>query len=363
MSKGSLKIFGWMGVVILILIAGAVAGRGVVYALTQNQAGGSTGQLIPPEPGLVIVSVILDSPAAQAGVKRGDILLKIDDQPTDTFGQLMGYLQSRAVGDQVTLTLTHGDEERTFTLSLGDRNGRPYLGVVPYRGLLPRMNPVEQGLGGVTVINVTPDSPAAQAGLQPGDAILAVDGQNIDFQHSLPDLIAVHQPGEMVTLTVKSPGVEARQVTVTLNESPNQAGAAHLGVQFRPILARPFFGGGPSRPEPGDQPFRQPDGRLGPGALIQSVAENSPAAAAGLTEQELITAINGEPLNHPRDLVGAIAQHQPGDTITLTVSQPSTQTSREVTVTLAENPDQPGRAYLGVRVGDFFQMQGMGMGY
>ncbi len=337
MRRRYFKIFGWIGLVTIILMVGATAGGGVVYALSQNQAGDSAAEGGAEEPGIVIASVVADGPAAQAGVKRGDILLRIDEQATDSFRELTDYLSTLSAGSQATLTLLHGDETRTFTVTLGERNGRSYLGVIPCGVAPPPSHPIEQNLTGVTIITVTPNSPAAQIGLQRGDMILAIDGQNVDPEHPLPDLVAAHQPGDSVILMVKSPGQEARQVSVTLNEHPQKAGAAHLGVQFRP--------------SPGRAPV--PGGGIVRGVFIGAVAPDSPAAAAELSRGELINAIDGEPVNQPGDLLRALATRQPGDTIVLTVTTPATGASREVTVTMGEHPAQAGKVYLGLRFGGF----------
>ena len=66
MSRHSLRIFGGVGLATIILIVGATAGGGAVYALSQNQAGDPATQETVEEPGIVIVSVAADGPAAQA---------------------------------------------------------------------------------------------------------------------------------------------------------------------------------------------------------------------------------------------------------------------------------------------------------
>jgi len=84
--------------------------------------------------------------------------------------------------------------------------------------------------------------------------------------------------------------------------------------------------------------------------VIVEVAEESPAAEAGLQPEDLITAINGETLTRPRALITAVNNLAPGDTLTLTV-QPAGEEAEatDVVVTLGENPDSAERAYLGVR--------------
>jgi S1-C subfamily serine protease len=142
-----------------------------------------------------------------------------------------------------------------------------------------------------------------------GDTIIAVDEQPVDFEHGLAELIAGYAPGDTVTLTVKSPNEEARDVTVQLDEHPDKPGETHLGVQFRPFPHVRFFPGErirPGQPPFGRHLFRFPHDGVQRGVFIRQVAENSPAASAGLSERDIITAIDGEPINTPPDLVPLI---------------------------------------------------------
>jgi hypothetical protein len=175
-----------------------------------------------------------------------------------------------------------------------------------------------------------------------------------------------------VTLEIERPGEESRDVTVELGEHPEKEGAAYLGVRYSPSFRRlyigedgrlPYLEWGPGGPfPPGDFSFHiVPGGELGDvtmqGAVIRYVEEDSPAAAAGLNKGDLITAIEGNPVEGPNDVVNAIAEHKPGDRITLTVSlSGEEEEEREVEVTLAEHPDEEGKAYLGVRIGGFFRL-------
>jgi len=80
---------------------------------------------------------------------------------------------------------------------------RPYLGI-RWQPITPNIAavydlPVEWG---AYVTDVTPDSPAAQAGIQQGDIVTKIGGITIDKNHSFINALYAHQPGEKVIVDV-----------------------------------------------------------------------------------------------------------------------------------------------------------------
>ncbi|MBN1220378.1 MAG: trypsin-like peptidase domain-containing protein [Anaerolineae bacterium] len=78
----------------------------------------------------------------------------------------------------------------------------------------------EEGLSitdGALLHEVIPDTPAAQAGLRPGDVIVAINGQMIDERHPLVSLLLQYVAGETITLDVLRDG-QTFQTTLTLGE-------------------------------------------------------------------------------------------------------------------------------------------------
>jgi len=363
------KIMGLVMALVVALGVGAAIGGGIVYG-ARRVAGGllrvAAANETDSESGIVIVQVVAEGPAAEADVVRGDILLALDGKQVNDLHDLWSALEEREPGDEVKLTVLHGDEDRTLTATLGDRNGRPFLGLSSCTGPLD-VPPLEHRIlsPGALILEVMAESPAEQAGLQGGDHITVVDGQDVDAENDLADLITAHEVGDTVTLAVETPGEEPREVTVELAEHPEEEGNAYLGVRY---VAFPGIG----RLKRHELPFRMPRlhfdfakkrfwSRPGSGArqgaIIRQVVEDSPAEAAGLRKGDVITAIDGESVESPRALADAVTEHKPGDTITLTVARGDETAERDIEVRLTEDPEEERSAYLGVVIGGFFMLR------
>jgi putative serine protease PepD len=74
--------------------------------------------------------------------------------------------------------------------------------------------------GGATIAEVQPDSPAEEAGLEDGDVVTAVDGEEIASTDDLVATIAELAPGDVVTLTVERDG-ETQEIDVTIGRRPS----------------------------------------------------------------------------------------------------------------------------------------------
>ncbi len=92
---------------------------------------------------------------------------------------------------------------------------------------------------GVRFYDIVPDSPAAAAGLQPGDAVVAIDGERYQFITGPSVLDGLRgRPGETVVLTIAGADGARRDVSVTLNDQA--AIDAHKGALGVSQDSRPF---------------------------------------------------------------------------------------------------------------------------
>jgi S1-C subfamily serine protease len=370
MAGRSLRIATTIAVLLVALTLVAVVGGGLAYA---SRFGGSAPSAnmaaqvddeqpeaeepeANEEPGLVVVHVEQDGAAAAAGVARGDILLRVAGQDVNTVPELHAVLDEHQPGDAVELQVQHGDEARTLTATLGERGGRAYLELIPFGGPI-HDTIVIHGAPGAVVREVAEGSPAEQAGLQEGDVISSVNGQELDGETTLGEALDGLAPGDSVALEIQRPGedgMETLEVNATLGENPDEAGEAYLGVTvwdfpghiFEATEGMPFTFG----VEPMDRLFPTM-----PGLVVSEVVEGSPAEQAGLQAGDVVSSADGEALHGPRALEEVLASHAPGDSLTLEVQRYSEEGEEPETLTLTallgENLDEAGEPYLGIRYG------------
>ncbi|MCW6038555.1 trypsin-like peptidase domain-containing protein [Spirulina subsalsa FACHB-351] len=78
-----------------------------------------TGQSLPAEQGVLIVQVIPNAPAAQGGVRRGDIIQGINGQTVSTAEDVQRIVSQTAVGSSLELTVQRGDRRLDLTITVG----------------------------------------------------------------------------------------------------------------------------------------------------------------------------------------------------------------------------------------------------
>jgi Lon-like protease len=84
------------------------------------------------------------------------------------------------------------------------------------------------------------------------------------------------------------------------------------------------------------------------GEVVDDLVPDMPADGV-LEPNDTIVAVDGERFDDSEDMSRLLAQHAPGDTVTLTV-QPLTGDEKDVELTLAPSPDDPNRGVMGVTV-------------
>jgi serine protease Do len=149
---------------------------------------------------------------------------------------------------------------------------------------------------GALLAGVQSDSPAAAAGLQPGDVIQAVNGTKIGNPKELAVNVAGIQPGDEARLTVLHNG-QAKDVTVKVGTLPGEQTASNdtQGSQHRAELGLALA---PLSPDIRNQ-LDVPDGTRG--AVVERVRPGSPAEAAGLQPGDVIVGVGSHAVASPSE--------------------------------------------------------------
>jgi len=160
---------------------------------------------VKEERGALVSDVIADGPGARAGLKKDDIIVRWNGQPVDSASQLARHRRETPAGRTVRLGLVRDGREMEVDLKLGEREDittRVWDGPAIGRGdremffslydrgrlgaslqsLTPQLADYFglSGRRGVLVSSVSENSAAAKAGLQAGDIILSIGGEDID---------------------------------------------------------------------------------------------------------------------------------------------------------------------------------------
>jgi serine protease Do len=155
--------------------------------------------------------------------------------------------------------------------------------------------------GGALLAGIESDSPAAAAGLQPGDVIQAVDGTKVETPKELALNVASVVPGDEAHLSVLRDG-QTKDVTVKVgtlpneqtasNDNPASAHHAQIGLALAPLS-----------PDVREQ-LNVPDGTNG--VVVQGVQPGSPAETAGLQPGDLIVGVGDHPVTSPAEAATAM---------------------------------------------------------
>lgn len=183
-DKGKV-VRGWLGV--------------SIQAVTEDL--GKTLKMDEPR-GALVSDVTAGAPAEKAGVRPGDVVLRVDDREIVDSGDLSGYISSLSPGKRVTLHLLRDGEKTSLDVVLGtfpeegeesgDQPSGASLGM-SIQELTPSLAErlgIPRATRGVVVTGVEGVGAAEEAGLLRGDVILTVNGKAVEDVPSFERAIA-----------------------------------------------------------------------------------------------------------------------------------------------------------------------------
>lgn len=162
---------------------------------------------------------------------------------------------------------------------------------------------------GALVARVVPGSPSEDAGLKPGDVILAFNGEALLVSNALPPLVGAVKPGESVPLKVLR---EGKQITlkVKIGELPPDVAANELPAARLPL------GLGIERLTAEDRAAVKVEGGVGIAAV-----EPGPAQQAGVREGDILLSLSGQKIDSPERFKEVVEDLTPGASVPLLIQR------------------------------------------
>jgi serine protease Do len=153
--------------------------------------------------GVLVVNLHPKSPLAAAGLKRGDVILAVDERPVANAQELSYRLATRAVGETVVVGYSRNSTQAQVEIALVAAPEDP-----------PRQETLIEGrhpFAGLVVVNISPavaeelslpaaalgvavadirGGPAAQVGFRKGDILVEINGQKVEGVDGLVKMLA-----------------------------------------------------------------------------------------------------------------------------------------------------------------------------
>jgi len=147
----------------------------------------------------VVSAVQPQSPAENAGLRRGDVLTEIDGRKVQTLSQVKNTIGLLNIGEKIKVKFVRKKQPLTTEVSVGESELTSiegdeladHLEGVTFQNFELRGNPV------VAVASVRPGSHMASYGFRRGDIILSVNGEQVDNVEDMMEVVGL-QSGNTV---------------------------------------------------------------------------------------------------------------------------------------------------------------------
>jgi S1-C subfamily serine protease len=176
---------------------------------------------LPRPTGALIADVTDGGPAAEAGIKRGDVILAVDGQAIDDPDAFGFRYATHGLGTSLPLTVRRGNANLTVIIKLRPAPEKPSRDLVKIDGANPLAGASLENLSpavaeeitgelprtGVVIAEVEDNTNAQQAGFQKGDVLVEVNGTKVatsrDAQRALSDKtrtwkIVINRAGQLL---------------------------------------------------------------------------------------------------------------------------------------------------------------------
>ena len=168
--------------------------------------------------GALVTEISKDSPAAKAGIKQGDVIIRIDGKPVTNVTELRNRVAMASPGTKIDLTLIRNEKQEEVSVQVEEQPAdMTTLSTAPQQQLFQKMGMSLQDLTpalarqfgyelgqGVLIAGVAPGSPAAMARIQVGSLIEEINRQPVHNLKELQQILQKTNGSEDILLLIHS---------------------------------------------------------------------------------------------------------------------------------------------------------------
>ncbi len=169
--------------------------------------------------GVLVGTVVPDSPAKAAGLKTGDVILKLDDKKVLDTIELRNSIAATPPGTKVKVTIWRDGSIRNLMVKLQEIPDQPIaaeqaqemsdllgFNAAPMSPEIASKYRLKTDAGKVVVSDVDPSGNAYRAGLRSGDVIKAVNRKNITSYKQFLSIVGKMKKGDLLFLLIERGG-------------------------------------------------------------------------------------------------------------------------------------------------------------
>jgi len=186
---------------------------------------------LPDTHGALVASVAKGTPAEKAGLKEGDFIVAVDGKAVRNVNELRNRVAQIKPGTAVKLSIYRDGRKRTVTVKVAQQpkdmaiafggggaeqsTGRYGLKVATMNDQYAEKFGYERTPEGAVILEVVPDSSAAEQGLRAGDVITHVQGRKVRTAEDITNALSAPQAASGVRIRVRDPRGGSRFLFLT----------------------------------------------------------------------------------------------------------------------------------------------------
>lgn len=165
--------------------------------------------------GALVAQVVHGSPAQEAGLQVGDVIVRYEDEKIGLSSQLPHFVGRTKVGDTVELTVVRNGDRKKIDVKIGELPNSSDVPVKPTKASTPKANRLglmvkelddaalkDIGLAGGVQVLAVENGPASKSGIRQGDIISKINNEGFDDLEGFEDVVKDLPTGKAIPVLV-----------------------------------------------------------------------------------------------------------------------------------------------------------------